>query len=604
LLSGEVIVVRRPTGKSSNRKSAKGKSAKGKSSKGKSSGTGRTSGRNASRVRASAAADLIFHSGRVYQVNRRRSWAEAVAIKDGKIVGVGSDRAVQKFRGNDTGLVDLAGRMMMPGLVDVHNHHTCGGQLDLFEVAFSASLSFDGILALVRARAEKIAPGEWISGGIWSSELVGRLSQKSARAELDTAGLGRPVMLRDDSLHNRWVSSKALELMGVTAQTPDPADGEIVRDGGTGEAVGLLVEKASALAERALQKSIENPAARDIASTRRAVEILNSYGVTAYQDANTTLPMLRALQALDRKGQLNAWCVGSLPAFDTLTGTEVYGEALIAKRNQFRSAHVRPDFVKLFMDGVPMTRTAAMLDPYKPDARGRAVVCRSYLGIPEVVRWISRAEQLGMAVKVHCAGDAAVRDILDAIEIVRDFQGPGPAHHIAHASFIDPADIPRFKRLNVVADLCPAIWFPCAITVANDAVIERERASHYWPNRDLHRSGALVAAGSDWPVVGLPDPWFGLEGMVTRRNPKGGYPGALWAEQALDPATVIEIYTRNPAQAMGLGEITGSIEPGKSADLILLDRNLFDCAPDDLADTKVLETWFEGRKVFARDPGS
>jgi len=559
-----------------------------------------TVGHKARGVRARAGADLIFHSGKVYRVDRRRSWAEAVAIKDGKIVGVGSDRAVQKLRASGTRLVDLGGRMMMPGLVDVHNHHTRGGQLDMFEVAFSASLSFEGILALVRARAEKITPGEWISGGIWSSELVSRLSQTSARTELDAASLGRPVMLRDDSLHNRWVNSKALELMGVTAETPDPVDGEIVRGSGSREAVGLLVEKASALAERALMRSIKNPAERDIASTRRAVEILNSYGVTAYQDANTTLPMLRALRALDRKGELNAWCVGSLPAFDTLTGTEIFGEALIAKRNQFRSAHVRPDFVKLFMDGVPMTRTAAMLDPYRADAHGRSVVCRSYLSIPEVVRWITRAEELGMAVKVHCAGDAAVRDILDAVEIVRDFRGPGPAHHIAHASFIDPADIPRFKQLNVVADLCPAIWFPCAITVANGAVIESERANRYWPNRDLHQSGALLAAGSDWPVVGLPDPWFGLQGMITRRNPKGAYPGALWPEQALDLATVIEIYTRNPARAMGLGDITGSIEPGKSADLIVLDRNLFECAPDDLAGAKVLETYHEGRKVYER----
>jgi predicted amidohydrolase YtcJ len=583
--AGDVIVARGPVRKPS-------KTAK------------RTSGRSATRARPSAGADLIFHSGKVYRVDPRRSWAEAVAIKDGKIVRVGSDRAIQKLRGKETRLVDLGGRMMMPGLVDVHNHHTRGGQLDMFELAFPSSLSFDGILARVRASAAKIAQTEWISGGIWSSELVGRLSQPSARGELDAASLGRPVMLRDDSLHNRWVNSKALELMAVTAETPDPVDGEIVRDGDTGEAVGLLVEKASALAERALLQSIENPAGREIASTRRAVEILNSYGVTAYQDANTTLPMLRALKALDRKGQLNAWCVGSLPAFDTLTGTEVYGEALIAKRHQFRSAHVRPDFVKLFMDGVPMTRTAAMLDPYKADARGHVAVCRSYLPIPEVVRWISRAEELGLAVKVHCAGDAAVRDTLDAIEIVRDFRGPGPAHHIAHASFIDPADIPRFKRLNVVADLCPAIWFPCAITVANSAVIDSERANRYWPNRDLHQSGALLAAGSDWPVVGLPDPWFGLEGMVIRRNPKAGYRGALWAEQALDLATVIEIYTSNPAQAMGLGDITGSIEPGKSAELIVLDRNLFECAADDLADTKVLETYFEGRKVHERAPGA
>jgi predicted amidohydrolase YtcJ len=151
-----------------------------------------------------------------------------------------------------------------------------------------------------------------------------------------------------------------------------------------------------------------------------------------------------------------------------------------------------------------------------------------------------------------------------------------------------------------VADLCPAIWFPCAITVANNKVLPEARANRYWPNRDLWESGALLAAGSDWPVVGLPDPWFGFEGMVTRRNPKGTYPGALWPEQALDVATVIEIYTRNPATAMGIAGITGSIESGKSADLAVLDRNLFECDPEDLADTKVLQTYFEGRKVHER----
>lgn len=545
-------------------------------------------------------ADLIFHSGRIYRVDARRRWAEAIAVKDGKIISVGANKVIQRLLGDNTRLVELDGRMVMPGLIDVHNHHTRGGQLDLFEVSFPASLSFDHILERVRERASKLAPGEWISGGIWSSELVGRLGQLSAKAELDAASLGRAVMLRDDSLHNRWINSKALELIGITNETPNPADGEIVRDGATGEAVGLLVEKASALAEKVVFGSIKDPAGQDIASTRRAVEILNSYGVTAYQDANTTLPMLKALNALDKKGHLNAWCVASLPVFDTLTGTEVYGEALIAQSKRYRTAHVRPDFIKLFMDGVPMTRTAAMLDPYKPDGRGNGVVCRSFIPVPEVVRWIIRAEKLGLAVKIHCAGDAAVRDILDAIEIVRDFHGPGPAHHIAHASYIDPKDIPRFKQLNVVADLCPAIWFPCAITVANNKVLPEQRADRYWPNRDLWESGALLAAGSDWPVVGLPDPWFGFEGMVTRRNPKGSYPGALWPEQALDVATVVEIYTRNPATAMGIAGITGSIEPGKSADLILLDRNLFECDPETLADTKVLATYFEGRKVHER----
>jgi predicted amidohydrolase YtcJ len=554
-----------------------------------------------SRPNGALAADLIFENGKIYTVDRRMPWAEAVAIRNGKIVFVGTTAGAREWQGPQTKIVDLKSRMMMPGLGDVHNHHTRGGQLDLFELGFRASLSFDDILALVKQRAAETPAGEWICGGIWSSELIGRLRTIEAKEALDAASLGHPVMLRDDSLHNRWVNSKALELMGVTADTPDPELGHIVREPSTGAAVGLLMEKASALAEQAAIGSVNDPLQRDIASTQRAVEILNSYGVTAYQDANTTLPMLQALNALDRRGELNAWCVGSLPVFNTLTGTEVFGEALIARREDYRTAHVRPDFIKLFMDGVPMTRTAAMLDAYKPDEAGRAVVCRSFLRIPDVVHWIVRAETLGLGVKVHCAGDAAVRDILDAVEIVRRLRGPGRTHHIAHASFVDPADIPRFRELNVVADLCPAIWFPCAITVANSAVIDEARAARYWPNLDLHASGALIAAGSDWPVIGLPDPWFGLEGMVTRRHPRGEYPGALWPEQALDLETAIEIYTRNPARAMGLGHITGTIEAGKSADLIVLERNLFEIEPDRLSDTRVMSTYFEGRLVHGEE---
>ena len=546
---------------------------------------------------AKNAADLIFENGKVYTVDPRMPWAEAVAVRNGKIVFVGSAGGAREWQGPQTRIVDLKGRMMMPGLGDVHNHHTRGGQLDLFELSFQTSISFEEILKLVKARASQTPAREWICGGIWSSELIARLGTMEAKAALDSVSPGHPVMLRDDSLHNRWVNSEALQLMGVTAATPDPELGHIVRDPSSGAPVGLLLEKASAIAEQAAVKAVNDPLQRDVASTRRAVEILNSYGVTAYQDANTTLPMLQALTDLDRQGELNAWCVGSLPVFNTLSGTELFGEALIARREEFRTTHVRPDFIKLFMDGVPMTRTAAMLEAYKPDEAGRSVVCQSFLRLPDVVHWIVRAETLGLGVKVHCAGDAAVRDILDAVEIVRRLRGPGPMHHIAHASFIDPADIPRFKELNVVADLCPAIWFPCAITVANKAVIDEQRAERYWPNRDLHAAGALMAGGSDWPVIGLPDPWFGLEGMVTRRNPRGGYPGALWAEQAIDLATAIEIYTRNPAKAMGLGHITGTIEVGKSADLIVLEKNLFEVEPDRLSGTKVRSTWFEGRLV-------
>ena len=546
-------------------------------------------------------ADLLLRNANVFTVDAAGSRAEAIAVAGSRIVAVGRWIDVESFEGPSTRTIDLKSRMVLPGIVDVHNHHLRGGQADLFELNISPTLGFDAVIERVRDRAAATPPGEWIFGGIWGSHLVERLRDIEARRALDAVTPAHPVMLRDDSQHNRWINARALDMIGIGADTPDPEDGEIARDPRTGEAVGLLIERACGLAERAVERSVPNAVERNVASCRRAVEILNGFGVTGFQDATTTLPFLEALKALDDGKGLNAWCVASLPAQRTLTGADVIGDDLIALREGFRSAHVRPDFIKLFMDGVPTTRTAAMLDPYLESRltgccfRGDALV-----SIPDLVRWVAKAEKLGLRVKVHCTGDAAVRDTLDAFDVVRSFNGPGPIHQIAHASFIDPKDIPRFKALDVAADLSPIIWYPGPIQEAIRAVMPRERADRYWPNRDLHEAGALMAAGSDWPVISNPDPWLGIEGMITRRNPRGGYDGALWAEQALDLETVLRIYTTNAARASGLSDVTGSIEPGKSADLIVVDRDLFATAPDDLAETKVLQTWFEGRLVHER----
>jgi predicted amidohydrolase YtcJ len=548
-----------------------------------------------------AAADLILDNAVIYTADAVRSRATALAVRDGIIVAVGGALEVDAWRGPVTRTIDMRGRHVLPGIVDVHNHHLRGGQADLYELTIRPSLSRDEVVAAVRRKAAETPRGEWIFGGIWGSHLIGGLYDRVARESLDAAAPDHPVMLRDDSQHNRWLNSRALALVGIGHNTPDPPDGTIVRDPATGDAVGLLLERACGMAEQAVAQSIPDLSQRNINSSRRAVEILNGYGVTAFQDATTVLPFLKALTRLDARGELTAWCVASMPAQDTLTGAGVVGEALFALRAQYRSRHVRPDFVKLFMDGVPTTRTAAMLTPYISSKMHGCGFCGDGLiSKGELARWIARAEQLGLGVKVHCTGDAAVRDTLDAVEMVRTVNGPGRLHHIAHASFIDPADIPRFRALNVAADLSPIIWYPGPIMDAIRAVVPKERADRYWPNRDLHEAGALLAAGSDWPVISNPDPWLGIEGMLTRRDPSGRFDGALWPEQALDLETVLGIYTINAARAMGLGDVTGSLEPGKSADFIVIDRDLFAAAPEDVADTKVLSTWFEGRCVYER----
>lgn len=546
--------------------------------------------------------ELIFHNGKVFTADAAASRAEAMAVAGGTIVAVGSDLDVKSLAGPGARMVDLGGGMLLPGIVDVHNHHLRGGQADLYELKLLPTMSFDAVLEAVRARCATTKPGEWVFGGIWGSQLVEVIGRASSLAALDAVSGAHPVMLRDDSQHNRWVNSRALELIGINDSTPDPQDGQILRDAETRAATGLLLERASGLAEQAVERSIPDLAGRNKASCRRAVEILNGFGVTAFQDATTTLPFLEALAALDRANELNGWCVASLPGQRTLSGADLVGDALIMRRETYRTRHVRPDFIKLFMDGVPTTRTAAMLTPYRATRLQGCCFCGDPLiSIPDLVRWIAKAEKHQMRVKVHCTGDAAVRDTLDAIDVVRSFNGPGngagATHQIAHAGFVAPSDIPRFRALGVAADLSPIIWYPGPIQEAIRAAMPEDRADCYWPLRDFRDAGALMAAGSDWPVVANPDPWLGIEGMITRRNPRGGYDGALWPEQALDLETVLHIYTVNAARAMGLSDLTGSIEAGKSADFILVDRDLFATAPERLSQTKVLSTWFEGRRV-------
>ena len=281
----------------------------------------------------------------------------------------------------------------------------------------------------------------------------------------------------------------------------------------------------------------------------------------------------------------------------------IAGDELIALKEQYRSAHAKPDFVKVFLDGVPGAKTAAFHEPYVADPilgccfRGSTIVT-----VPDLIRWVGKCEKLGLAVKIHCAGDAAVSQALDAIDVVRSFNGPTRLiHHIAHASYIAPSDIPRFAELGVAADLSPFLWYPTSFLEGHKQAMGVERALRFWPNKQLLAAGALLAGGSDWPVMPNPDPWNGIEGLVTRQNPNGEFAGeALWPEEAIDVATALEIFTINSARAIGLGETIGSLEVGKSADFIELDRNVLEIPADEIADIKVMTTWFEGRVVYER----
>ncbi|KIA60907.1 amidohydrolase [Nocardia vulneris] len=520
--------------------------------------------------------------------------ATSFLVRNGIIAAV--DPTTELLTGRET-VVEHGGAFVLPGFGDVHTHHLVAGRADLYELSLRATDSLDAVLGAVADWAAGLEPDAWVVGGGWGSTLAEAISRQDVLHRLDRAAGGRPVLLRDDSCHNRWVSSRAMELAGIGAG-PDPADGSVVRDAVTGAPAGLLIESALIPVERAYAAALGDSTARDAAGCRRAVEMLHGYGITHFQDAAASLPMLRALADLDRRGDLNAWVVTSAQINDRIFGTDPVGAALLEVAEQYRTTHHRPDFVKIFLDGVPTSRTALFLEPYLPDAEhGNAWVGESAMTSAELTGWLIEVAGRGLGAKVHCTGDGAVRMLLDAVAEIRAAGYTDTIVQLAHGEYIADTDLPRLAELKVVADLSPPLWFPGVIFEAHCHCLPRERANRMCPNRTLLDSGVLLAGGSDWPVTPSPNPWIGIQGLVTRADPTGAYPGTLGLEQALTLTEALRAYTVGVARASGLGAVTGSLTPGKSADFTVLDRDPFETDPAALIETKSVATWFAGRAV-------
>jgi len=538
-------------------------------------------------------ADLLVTNARVYTVDRARPWASAFAVRDGRIVAF-DDEAL---RVGATTVVDLGGATVMPGLVDVHNHHALAGLSDLFELTFSPNATLAEALEAISTYASGLADGEWVVGGSWGSTLFDELALPDSLAALDAASGGHPVVLTDDSRHNRWVNSRALELAGVTNETPDPEGGRILRDA-AGAPTGVMLEHAGLLVERTRAAANPLTAEQSRRASARGIEILHSFGVTAFQDAAISLDAMRALHSLDATGELTAWVVTSLLVNDPIFGYPVTGDELIAQGEPHRSEHHRPDFIKIFLDGVPPAHTGAFLEPYLPTPEYGDQFCgTTTMPADELLVRLRSAAALGLSAKIHCSGDAAVRMVLDTVETLRT-EGVTQRYQIAHGQFIAEADLPRLAALDVSADVSPFLWVPGVIPDAIATAVPAERAARMQPNRTLIDSGALVAGGSDWPVSETPDAWEGIQGLVTRADPSGRHPGTLWAEQAITVAEAIEVFTINGAMAMGLGDIAGSLELDKSADFVVLDTNPLAVPVDELARVRVVQTWFAGEQVY------
>ena len=547
-------------------------------------------------VSAPTAADTVYTNARVYTVDAANSWAEAFAVKDGAFIAVGSAAEMQQYTDDQTDIVDLEGRMVMPGIHDMHAHLSQAGTKELFECGFPFSLGVDEIVTQVSECAQNATEGEWIRGGQWAMELLDS-DTPPARAMLDAAAPNNPVLLIDSTVHAVWVNSKALEMLGVDDDTADPVGGVIERDD-KGAATGVLFDNAAYQQLSKLPMYSESQMQDALAWS---IAQFNQVGVTALKDAMVDAPAAAGYAALAANHRLNATVATSLAWRMAWAGPQDSLERTIESRSQYASANVQVDFAKIMLDGIPPSQTAAVLEPYIADGK-HPEGHRGYLTqTPESLQEdITALDARGLTVKVHATGDRSVRAVLDAVEAARAANGDsGLRHEVSHAEMIHADDLPRFAKLGVTAEMCPILWYPSPLHSMMESALGVERSSRFWQARSLMESGALVIYGSDWPsVVPSANPWPGIEAMVTRADPYGVNQGMLAPEEALDLATVLRIFTINGAESMYRADQSGSIERGKSADFIVLNQNLFDIAPAEIGDTEVLQTVFQGRTVY------
>lgn len=548
-----------------------------------------------------AAADLVLLNGTILTMDGSQRTASAIAVEDGVFSMIGTDDEVRALVGADTDVVDLAGGFVMPGLHDAHLHPIRGGLKDLYECSFPFAATPEEVASAVARCVAEQPDAVWIRGGQWDSGFFDRFEIASPREFLDRVSGDKAVILNDDSNHNGWANSRALELAGITADTPDPSDGTIVRDG-NGVPNGVLLEGA----EQGLSDMLPPWSVDEVQSgALRAVEIANRFGVVGLKDANTSPDFARAYFELDQAGRLTTYVAASLQTPYGARSEPLDLDALDALRHANASTHVMTDEVKLYLDGVPTSsRTAAMLADYRPDSNG-GETHSGYLHLsPErLAADVVALDARGYTVKIHAAGDRSVRVALDAIAAARAANSASSRRHeIAHAGYIDPTDVPRFNSLDAVADLSPYLWHPSGIIDSIISAVGEERGEHYWPIRDLIDSGAPLLAGSDWPAaVETMNPWLGIEAMVTRAHPNGARDDYLWPEQKVRLLEALTIMTLDGAAAIGVDDVSGSISLGKSADMIVLDRDLLKIPATDISEVRVMTTYFAGKRVFKRE---
>ena len=538
---------------------------------------------------AEEAADVVVMHARIYTVNSKQTWAEALAVRGEKIVAVGTDQEIAPYRGTSTKVIDAGGRLVLPGFTDCHVHFM-DGSIGLTQVDLNGAENIAEIQKRVKEYAAAHPKMPWITGMGWTYPTFGPTALPNKKI-LDDVVPDRPVFLVAFDGHSSWANSKALAMAKIDRNTPDPANGKIVRDA-QGNPTGALKESAGDLVAKLMPKPTHS---ERVAALRKGLHEANRLGVVRVHSAGGDFQYLDLLDELRRNGQLS---VRFYVAYflDPPGLTPEITDKIEKARAQYHDEWLSGGVVKTMLDGVVEAHTAAMLAPYSDDPSQAGKLFWDEAKYKETVQELDRR---GLQIFTHAIGDRAVRLALDAYENAETVNSTKDARpRVEHIETISATDIPRFGKLGVIASMQPLHAYPDEDTLGIWARnVGKERAQRAWVWRSIEQSGGKLAFGSDWPVVTI-SPWPGVQDAVTRQTKKGTPPEGFVPQQRLSLEDTIRAYTLGAAFAGHREGAEGSLEPGKLADLIVLSQDLFRIEPSAIVKTKVMMTMVGGKVVY------
>lgn len=534
-------------------------------------------------------ADIILINGNVITVDKRKPRAEAIAIQGDRILAVGSNEEIKRLRENRTQMIDLHGKTVIPGMVDGHLHFVGLGADRNSSLDLGAAKSEADVAAQVRRAPGRVKPGEWITGGVWHTGNWDR-EQWPTKESLDQAAPNNPVLLRGMHGHASWVNSKALEMAGITKNTPDPPGGKILHDNKTGEPIGILIENAQALVRSKIPESGREPLKERI---KKSVQLALSYGFVGAHDMGTSLQNVEAYKELIDAGEfpfrINAiprvWNSGAILDEILQSGPIVgYGNNRLTMRG-----------VKLSIDGALGSRGAAMMQPYEDEPHNMGVIRVPY---EQIYFILEKSMKAGFNVALHAIGDRGNQMALDAVEqVLRTVPVQDHRIRVEHAQVVRLEDLPRFAKLGILASVQ---WIHCTLDkpwAEKRIGSERVRGAYAW--RTLLNHGTRLVGSSDEGAKTF-SPFMGIFAAVTRQDENGQPHGGWYPDQKLTRYEALKSYTLDAAYASFEEDVLGSITRGKYADLVVLSKDIMTVPALEILQTKALMTIVGGKIVFER----